>query len=148
MTCYMWHVTCDMWHVTCDMWNVTCEMWQVICDMWHVTCDKGHVTCDMRLVTYYIWHMTYALWVESLMVSSATQVSPLRRHGSHSPGQLFSLSQVEADYGYIRFSLSKAGQPIQQWWLLCNFWMAQSPCSLFDMWHMTCDMWQVTCDMW
>ena len=40
------------------------------------------------------------LWVESLMVSAATQVSLLRRHGSHSPGQLFSLSLVEAADGF------------------------------------------------
>ena len=73
-----------------------------------------------------------SLWVESLMVSAATQVSLLRRHGSHSPGQLFSLSLVEAEDGWSRFPLSKAGQLIQQWWLPCNFWMAQSPCSLLD----------------
>ena len=31
-----------------------------------------------------------------------------------------------------RSSLSKADQLIQQWWLPCNFWMAQSPCSLLN----------------
>ena len=44
-----------------------------------------------------------------------------RRHGSYSPGQLFSLSLVEAEDGWSRISLSKAGQLIQQWWLPCNF---------------------------
>ena len=63
------------------------------------------------------------------MVSACTQMSLLRRHGSHSPGQLFSLSLVEAEDGWSRFSLSKAGQLIQQWWLPCNFLMAQSPCN-------------------
>ena len=65
------------------------------------------------------------LWVESLMVSASTQLSLLRRHESHSPGQLFSLSLVEAEDGLSRFPLSKAGQVIQLWWLPCNFWMAQ-----------------------
>ena len=41
-----------------------------------------------------------ALLVESLMVSAATQVSLLRRPGSHSPGHLFSLSLVEAGDGF------------------------------------------------
>ena len=45
------------------------------------------------------------LWVESHMVSAATQVSLLMRHGSHIPGQLFSLSLVEAKDGWSRFSL-------------------------------------------
>ena len=66
------------------------------------------------------------------MVSAATLLSLLRRHGSHSPGQLFSLSIVEAEDGWSRFSLFKASQLIQQWWLPCNFWMAQSPCRLLD----------------
>ena len=59
-------------------------------------------------------------------------MSILRRHGSHSPGQLFSLSLVEAEDGWSRFSLSKGGQLIQQWWPPCNFWMAQS--------HAACSM--------
>ena len=66
------------------------------------------------------------------MVSAATQVSLLRRHGSHSHGQLFSFSLVEAEDGWSKFALSKAGQLIQQWWLPCIFWMAQSPCSLLN----------------
>ena len=33
------------------------------------------------------------------MVSAVTQVSLLRRHGIHSPGQLLPLSQVEAEDG-------------------------------------------------
>ena len=41
-----------------------------------------------------------ALRVESLMVSAATQVSLLRRPGSHSLGHLFSLSLVEAVDGF------------------------------------------------
>ena len=73
-----------------------------------------------------------SVWVESLMVSTATKMSLLRRHGSHSPGQMFSLSLVEAKDYWSRFSLSKAGQLIQQWWLPCNFWMAQSPCRLLN----------------
>ena len=40
-------------------------------------------------------------------------------HGSHSPGQQFSFSLVEADNGWRRFPLSKAGQLIQQGWLTC-----------------------------
>jgi hypothetical protein len=56
--------------------------------------------------------------VESPMVSAASQVSLLRRHGSHSPGQLFSLSLVEVEDGWSRFSLSKAVQLIQQWSLV------------------------------
>ena len=35
-------------------------------------------------------------------------------HGSHSPGQQFSLSLVEAKDGWSRFPLSKAGQLVQQ----------------------------------
>ena len=34
------------------------------------------------------------------MVSAAIQVSLLRKHGSHSPGQLFSLSLVEVVGGF------------------------------------------------
>ena len=45
---------------------------------------------------------------------------------SHSPGQLFSLSLVEVEDGLRRFSLSKDGLLIQQWWSPCNFWMAQA----------------------
>ena len=36
----------------------------------------------------------WTLWDESLMVSAATQVSLLRKHGSHSSPQLFSFSLV------------------------------------------------------
>ena len=42
----------------------------------------------------------WTLWDESLMVSAATQVSLLRKHGSHSSAQLFSLSLVEASGGF------------------------------------------------
>ena len=73
-----------------------------------------------------------SLCAESLMVSAGTQVSLLRKHGGQSPGQLFSLSLVEAKDGWSRFSLSKAGQLIQQWWLPCNFKMAKS--------HAACSM--------
>ena len=73
-----------------------------------------------------------ALWVESPMFSVASQVSLLRRHRSHSFGQLFSLSLVEAEDGWSWFSLSKAGQLIQQWWLPWNFWVTQSQCSLLN----------------
>ena len=51
------------------------------------------------------------------MVSVGTQVSLLREHRGHSLGLLFSLSLVQAKDGWSRFSLSKAGQLIQQWWL-------------------------------
>ena len=67
-----------------------------------------------------------ALCVESPMVSSGTQVSHLRMPGGPSLGQLFLLFLVEAKDGWTRFSLSKAGQLIQQGWLLCNFLKAQS----------------------
>ena len=60
------------------------------------------------------------------MVSSATQVSLLSRHGSHSPGQLISLSLVEAVDRGSTLPLSTAGQLVQQWWPPCNFLMAQS----------------------
>ena len=52
--------------------------------------------------------------------------------GSHRPGQQFLISLVEAEDGWSRFPLFKAGQLIQQWWLPCIFWMAQSSCSLLD----------------
>jgi len=55
------------------------------------------------------------------MVLAETKVGLLRRHGNHSPGQLFSLSLAKAKDGWIIFSLSKAGQLIQEGWLLCNF---------------------------
>ena len=42
------------------------------------------------------------------------------------------LEALEAKDGWSRFSLSIAGQLIQQWCLLCNFWMAQSQCSLLN----------------
>ena len=67
-----------------------------------------------------------SLWVESPMFSASSHVSLLRRQGSHSPGQLFSLSLIQAEDGWSRFSLSKADQLIQQLWIQCNFWMAQS----------------------
>ena len=41
-----------------------------------------------------------SLCVESPMVSAGTQVSLLRKHGGHSPGQLFSLSLVYAGNGW------------------------------------------------
>ena len=75
--------------------------------------------------------MSGPLWVESLLVSADTQVR-LIKHGSHSPGQLFSLSLVGAEDGWSSLPLSKAGQLIQEWWLPCNFWMVQSPCSLLN----------------
>ena len=64
--------------------------------------------------------------------SAANEVSLLRKHRSHSPGQLFSLFLVEAEDGWSRLSLSKAGQIIQQWWLLCNFeWLnLHAACSM------------------
>ena len=66
------------------------------------------------------------------MVSAATQVSLLRRHGGHSPNQLISLSLVEAVDRWSTLSLSIAGQLIQHWWPPCNFLMAQS--------HAACSM--------
>ena len=67
------------------------------------------------------------LWIESFMVSAAAQLSLLRRHGSHSPNQLFYLSLVEAEDSWSKFPLSKADKLLQQWCLPCNFWMAQPP---------------------
>jgi hypothetical protein len=50
--------------------------------------------------TFKIFHISgntlASLWVESLMVSVATRATLLRRHGSQSPGQLFSLSLAKA----------------------------------------------------
>ena len=51
------------------------------------------------------WNVIYLIscqlrWDESLMVSAATQVSHIRKHGSHSSTQLFSLSLVEASCGF------------------------------------------------
>ena len=51
-------------------------------------------------VLYSIWiPRLHSLWVKSPMVSAGTQVSLLGKHGGHSLGQLFSLSQVEAEDG-------------------------------------------------
>ena len=69
---------------------------------------------------------------ESPMVSAGTQVSLLKKYGGYSLGQRLSLSLVKAEDAWSRFSWSKAGQLIQQWWLLCNFCMAQS--------HTACSM--------
>ena len=52
-----------------------------------------------------------ALCVESHMAS----VGLLRNHGGHSLGKMFSLSIVEAEDGWSRFSLSKTSQLIQQY---------------------------------
>ena len=53
-----------------------------------------------------------SLLVESLMVSAANQVSLLRWHGSHSPGQLFSLSLPKAEDGRSRSQLFQIFFPI------------------------------------
>ena len=54
------------------------------------------------------------------------QVSLLRRHGGHSPGQLFSLSLVDTLDRWNTLPLSIAGQLVHQWWPPFNFLMAQS----------------------
>ena len=51
-----------------------------------------------------------SLCVESPMVSAGSQVSLLKKHGGHSPCQLFSLSLVEAKDGLSTFPLSRAGE--------------------------------------
>ena len=114
--------------------------------------EKRHITFSTRipLLWKYTGHYTVikasknvlcpkerklfgnTLWVESLSDSADTQLSLLRRHRSHSPGRLFLLSLVAAEDGWSRFFLSKAGQLIQQWWLPCKFWIAQSPCRLLN----------------
>ena len=66
------------------------------------------------------------LCLQSPMVSVGTQVSLMRKQGGHSLSQLFSLYLVEAEDGWSRISLSKAGQFIQQWCLPCNFQMVKS----------------------
>ena len=59
------------------------------------------------------------------MVSADTEVSLLRKHGGHSLSHMFSLSLVEAKDCCSTFSLSRAGQLVQLWWLPCNFSMAK-----------------------
>ena len=75
----------------------------------------------MTLVTLVEVNVYFTHCELSFMVLADTQVSLLRRHGSNSPGQPFSLSLVETEDGLSSFSLFKADQPIQQYWLLCNF---------------------------
>ena len=74
--------------------------------------------CDLNLVSCRAaWAATKAkpisLCVESPMVSAGSQVSLLKKHEGHSPGQLFSLSLVEAKDGWSTFPLSRAGELIQ-----------------------------------
>ena len=51
------------------------------------------------------------LWSNKMCCMTKTQLGV---PGSHSPGQQFSLSLVEAEDGWSRFPLSKAGQLLQQ----------------------------------
>ena len=73
----------------------------------------------------------HSLCVASPTVSAVNQVSLLRKHKGHSPGYLFSLSLLYTVNGWSTLSLSRDGQPVQQWKLSCNFLNAQSQGACF-----------------
>ena len=134
----MYTVQCKLYTVQSTLYTVKFTLYTVQCTLYTMKYTLNSVQCTFYTVytqnnSRYICILSLldgTLSVESLMVSAATQVSLLRRHGSHSPGQLFSLSLVEAKDGLWRFLSSKAGLLIQQWWLPCHFLKAQSQCSL------------------
>ena len=63
---------------------------------WFQLCSKELNPCDHQKG----WSLPHALWDESLVVAAATEVSLLRKHGSHNSAQLFSLSLVEDSGGF------------------------------------------------